>query len=308
MDWRIKYYGLQGIALSFTAVLIAAGFGLAFFLDREWPVWLTLPLGCLITGAGWLVAQNFAPHSGKHLTPREWEELRGALEDVAVMSVFHIVTVDKRRLERFRYLPLLRRYLWECFAADEIDEERIVRAAFLLHNFGEDLSEFSDAAVLIEDPVVRSWFQDVIVERRGLRRREALLRQTDCIPTLMRDLGQEPSDDGDPAMQAAWRLLLFGPIAHEKIREGLTAKSPRIREASLALLAIQHQWPERRTDLEARLRDDLNPSVQHAAMELIALDGRAAIPILEEMAQDPFLSGRAGELLSEIDGRRRTSP
>ena len=306
MDWRIKYYGLQVVAFAITVLLISVGFALKFVLESDWPLWLTLPLGCLISAGAWLLAQRFAPHSGKHLTPREWEELRGALEDVEVMSVFHIVSVDKRRLERFRYLPLLKRYLWECLAEEKIDGARIVRAAFLLHTFGEDLREYSDAVVLIGDPVVQAWFRDIIAERRGLRRRDHLAQETERIRVLVRQLADEPESEEaeDPTMAAAWRLLLFGPLAHQELRHGLGAKDPKVREACLALLELQQAWPERKQDLEERLRRDLHPSVQHAAMELLALDGRAAIPVLQEAAADPFLAGRAGELLKELDGRR----
>lgn len=306
MDWRIKYYGLQAFAFAVTIFLIAVGFALKFILDSDWPVWLTLPVGCVISGAAWLLAQRFAPHSGKHLTPREWEELRGALEDVEVMSVFHIVSVDKRALERFKYLPLLKRYLWECLAEEDINGERIVRAAFLLHTFGEDLREYGDAIVLIQDPVVQAWFRDIIAERRGLRRRDHLREEMGRIRTLIRQLAQEPEDDdsADPAMGAAWRLLLFGPLAHQELRHALADKEPRVREACLAILELQHNWPERRTDLEERLKRDIHPSVQHAAMELLAMDGRSAIPMIQEASNDPFLAGRAGELLKELDGRR----
>ena len=105
-------------------------------------------------------------------------------------------------------------------------------------------------------------------------------------------------------MEAAWKLLLFGPMAQEQLRAGLKAKEPRVREACLALMALQTNWPTRTEDLEERIRSDINPSVQHAAMKLISLNGKSAIPILKEMSKDPFLAGRAGELLSEIDGRR----
>jgi hypothetical protein len=306
MDWRIKYYGLQAVAFAVTMFLIAVGFGLTIWLDSDWPIWIVLPIGALISGGAWLLAQGFAPHSGKHLTPREWEELRGALEDVEVMSVFHIVSVDKRALERFKYLPLLKRYLWECMAEEEIDGARVVRAAFLLHTFGEDLREYSDAIVLIPDPVVQAWFSDIIAERRGLRRRDALREEMPRVRTLLRQMAQEPEDgsDVDPTMEAAWRLLLFGPLAHQELRHGLADKDPKVREACLALLELQTAWPERKQDLEERLRRDLHPSVQHAAMELLAMDGRAAIPVLQEAAADPFLAGRAGELLKELDGRR----
>ncbi len=69
----------------------------------------------------------------------------------------------------------------------------------------------------------------------------------------------------------------------------------------MALLEIIRDWPERRKDLMTRIQRDVHPSIQQAAMELLALEGRQAIPILQEHAQDPFLSARALELINDIE-------
>ena len=99
MDWRIKYYGVQ--ALAFFTSLFIVGLGMLpglFSNDFKWVLWLALPVATLIGGMGWLIARRFAPHTAKHLSPKEWEELRGALEDVPVISVFHVFLADRSRV------------------------------------------------------------------------------------------------------------------------------------------------------------------------------------------------------------------
>ncbi len=297
LDWRIKYYGVQAISFmaSFLILVISAVPGL-ISEDLSWTIWLGLPLAVVIGGAGWLLARRFSPHTRtRHLSPREWEELRGALEDVPVISLFHVFLADRSRLERFRYLPLLKRYLWETLAEDDVDYERVVRAAFVLHTFGTDMNEFTDAVPLVQDPVVQAWFQDLIAEPKKLTQRQHLRAH---IGGLSKQVASLADDDG--AFEAAWRLMLFGPLAHQEMRHGLSHRDPKVREACLGLLEIQQAWPERFDDLATRIRRDVHPSVQQAAMELLAMDGAKAVEVLQEAQQDPFLAAKAEELLKEI--------
>ena len=120
MDWRIKYYGVQALAFFLSLFILLLGMipGL-FSPDFKWVLWLALPLATVVGGVGWFIARRFSPHTSKHLSPREWDELRTALEDVPVISLFHVFLADRGRMERFRYIPFLERYLWERLAEEE---------------------------------------------------------------------------------------------------------------------------------------------------------------------------------------------
>lgn len=303
IDWRIKYYGVQLLSLGMSTTVILAGVLGMWLLESNLALWASVPVAAALGGAGWWTARHFSPHSAKHLSPREWEELRGAMEDVPVLSVFHIFTVDRSRLERFRHIPLLKRYLWEVMAEDEVDERRVVRAAFLLHAFKENLQEYEEGLPLVEDEIVCAWMRDLIRERNGLKERANLRALLPEIPRLIKQLATPtPEDDSeDEAMEAAWRLVLFGPLAHQQLRSGLEHRDPRVRESCLALLEIIRDWPERHKDLTTRIQRDVHPSVQMAAMELIATEGRKALSILQEQMSDPFLRGRAEELINNIE-------
>jgi hypothetical protein len=303
LDWRIKYYGIQSVTFMISLVLIGAGLGLTWLMESSGALWASLPLAAMSGGLGWILAQRFAPHNAKHLSPREWAELQSALEDVPVLSVFHLFTVDRSRLEKFRYLPLLKRYLWECLADDQVHPARVTRAAFLLHTFGEDLSEYEEGLPLVSDALVRAWFMDLLAEPRVLRKRDHLRQHLGQISGLVKDLGATPEegDELDPGMEAAWRLALFGPLARQQLRAGLDHRDPKVREACLALLEIVRDWPERHKDLVTRIQRDVHPSVQQAAMELLALEGKKSIPVLQEQLNDPFLRSRAEELINDIE-------
>lgn len=299
LDWRIKYYGVQALAFVVSLVILLLG-ALPGLIDPalNWTLWLALPLSACVGAVGWWLASRFRPYSARHLSPREWEELRGALEDVPVMSVIHVFAADRSRMERFRYLPLLERYLWGALAEDKVDAERVVRAAFVLHTFGFDMSEFNDAPPLIPDPIVRAWFQDLIAEPGQLKQREHMRAHLGTLSATINKLAAD-----DEAMDSAWRLMLFGELAHQALRDALGHRDPKVREASLGLLEIQGVWPERFDDLSTRIRRDVHPSVQQAAMELLSMEGKKALPVLEEVLQDPFLAGKAEELIQEIQAR-----
>jgi hypothetical protein len=305
LDWRIKYYGIQLLTFLVSLALLSAGVFLSWLMDGSGALWAAAPLAGMSGALGWILAQRYAPHNKKHLSPREWAELQAALEDVPVLSVFHVFTVDRSRLEKFRYIPLLRRYLWECMAEEQVDLSRVVRAAFLLHTFGEDLSEYREGLPLLHDAVVVAWLSDLIAERRQLVRREHMRGQLGEVSRLVREMAEAQGGAGldDPLMGAAWRLALFGPLARQQLRNALDHREPRVREAVLALLEISRDWPERHQDLVNRIKRDVHPSVQQAAMELLAVEGRKAIPVLQEQLQDPFLQARAEELISDIEAK-----
>lgn len=301
MDWRIKYYGVQALTLVASLFILAAGAVPGLLSeDFKWTIWLALPIATIIGGVGWFIARRFAPHTARHLSPREWEELRGALEDVPVISLFHVFLADRSRLERFRYIPLLQRYLWERLADDEVDCDRVARAAFVLHTFGIDMKEYLDGLPLIPDPVLQAWIRDMAAEPKVLQHRENLKEHMGTLSGFINDLADK---DDDKAMSAAWHLLLFGPLAHQQLRNGLGHRDPKVREACLGLLEIQSNWPERMEDLATRIRRDVHPSVQQAAMELLAMEGKAALPVLEEACADPFLAGKAEALIAEIQAQ-----
>ncbi len=302
LDWRVKYYGVQAATFLMSTFIVGVGLLPGLFSDSfKWTVWLALPLAMAIGGVGWLVAGRFSPHKARHLSPREWEELRGALEDVPVISVFHVFLADRSRMERFRYVPLLQRYLWECLGEDKVDCGRVARAAFVLHNFGVDMSEYQEGLPLIPDPVLRAWMEDLAAEPGSLKVREHLREHTGEISGLINALAEPANEEGDPAMEAAWRLMLFDELAHQNLRAGLDHRDPKVREACLGLLEVRRVWPERHDDLVRRIQRDVNPSVQQAAMELLALAGKAALPVLNEVMADPFLAAKAEELIAEIE-------
>ena len=302
MDWRIKYYGIQGLSFVSSLLIVVLGVLPGIFSESlKWILWLALPLATLLGGLGWLFAQRFAPHSTKHLSPREWEELRSALEDVPVISLFHVFLADKTRMERFRYVPFLERYLWDQLSQEEVDNGCVARAAFVLHHFGVDMGDFLDGLPLLSDEILKAWIRDLASEPGVLRRREHLAEMIEDVPALVSDLAKVSSEKGDPAMEAAWRLMLFGPLAHEELRLGLDHREPKVREASLGLLEVQGGWDKRHDDLVKRIERDVHPSVQQAAMELVALEGKAALPILYQARNDAFLAGKAEELINEIE-------
>ena len=302
IDWRIKSYGVQAVGIFVSSVIL----GVTFLVGApSWSVFcLALPLTMVIVGGTWWIGQKFKPTSGHHLTPREWEELRSALEDVPVLSVLHLFPQDKRRLERFRYIPLLRSHLWELLAEDDVKLDDVVRAAFLLHTFGQDLTEYTEVAALIPDPVVTAWLKDAAAEPRAIVRRTNLLTVTDRIPELIGQLAKsDPFVDKpneDKGQQAAWRIQLFGTLAFDDLREGLEHEDPRVRESCLALLEIQPRWPQRRADLLRRINHDRHPTVKRGALELLAMDTASdVLPILKNLAMDPLVGERAAEIVRE---------
>ena len=311
LDWRVKYYGTQVASFLGSGALIAGGLVGYWALESPWALWASLPMGAACGGIGWAIARRFSPYNARHLSPREWEELRSALEDVPVLSVFHLFAVDRSRLEKFKYIPLLQRYLWECLAEEPVDPARVARAAFLLHTFQIDLKEYEEALELVDDALVRAWLQDLLREKGEVRKREQLRHHQGELPRLVQALAETPKEEErgrkgvvDASMEAAWRLALFGPLARQHLRSGLEHRDPRVREACLALLEIIRDWPERHGDLVSRMQRDVHPSVQQAAMELLAVEGRKAVPALKELAEDPFLGARAQELIQDIEANR----
>ncbi len=308
LDWRTKYYGTQFVSFVFSMAILSTGIILAFIANYEWALWAALPASTLTGFGGWLMARRFTPHNAKHLSPREWQELRSALEDVPVLSVFHVFAIDKRRLEKFRYIPSLKRYLWECLSEDEVDHGRVARAVFLLHKFEVDLSEYEESAILLSDPLVLAWFRDIMAERKVLRKREHLREHIGEIRGLVKQLEapeQELAEGApNPVLEAAWHIALFGDLAAGELRSALDDRNDNVRESVLALMEIQGNWPERRKDLERRFQREINPSVQMAIMELLALDGRSALSILNEARADPYVGKKAEELISNIETSR----
>jgi hypothetical protein len=148
LDRRIKYYGIQGGAAALSGLILLV----ALLSSSGWALWcLALPLCVGIGGGGWWLSRRFGAETSRHLTPQEWAELRGALEDLPVLSVLHLFGQDRTRLERFRYLPLLKQSLWEALAEDQVDVGRVVRIAFLLHAFRQDLREYSEVIPAVPD-------------------------------------------------------------------------------------------------------------------------------------------------------------
>lgn len=301
LDRRIKYYGIQAAALFLSGLILLV----ALLWSPGWGLWCAaLPLCAAIGGAGWWLSRRFTADTTRHLKPQEWAELRGALEDVPVLSVLHLFKQDKKRLARFRYIPLLQQSLWEVLAEDLVDLNRVARIAFLLHTFNQDLKEYAEAFPVIEDPVVLAWLMDLAAEPGQLTRRHHLAQQLHRLPTLIDELGtglpgiDEPNDD--PGQQAAWRVMLFGPLALDPLRAALDHDNPAVREASMALMTLQEQWPTRRPDLLRRLNQDEHPSVRHGALEILALEGPQNLPIIQRCLQDPVLAERATELMREL--------
>ena len=302
MDWRLKYYGVRGLSVVAGLFIFLLGVLPGLFSESlKWALWFALPLATVTGGLGWLFAKRFSPHSKKHLSPREWEELRGALEDVPVISLFHVFLADKRRMERFRYVPFLERYLWDQLSQEEVDCGCVARAAFVLHHFGVDMTEYLDGLPLVPDEILCAWLRDLAAEPGVLRRRAHLAAMVEEIPRLIDALAGARTEAEAPAMEAAWRLMLFGPLAHEALRQGLDHTDPKVREAALGLLEVQGGWERRHEDLVRRIERDVHPSVQHAAMELIALEGKPALEILRGARNDAFLASKAEELINEIE-------
>lgn len=302
LDRRIKYYGIQGGAAAISGLILL----LTLLLSSSgWALGcVALPLCVAIGGGGWWLSRRYGAETSRHLKPQEWAELRGTLEDLPVLSVLHLFGQDRSRLERFRYLPLLRQTLWEALAEDKVDVDRVVRVAFLLHAFRQELKEFAEAIPVVPDPVVQAWLLDLVAEPAKLQRRQHLQREVHRIPRLVEELGtgypgiDEPKDD--PGQNAAWRLLLFGPLATEAIHRGLSHDDPRVREGSLAVMMLQEQWGTRRPDLLRILQRDDTPTLRRAALELLALEGASALGVVQHYAADPELGERARELAREL--------
>lgn len=301
LDRRIKYYGIQGGAAALSGLILLV----ALLSSSGWALWcLALPLCVGIGGGGWWLSRRFGAETSRHLTPQEWAELRGALEDLPVLSVLHLFGQDRTRLERFRYLPLLKQSLWEALAEDQVDVGRVVRIAFLLHAFRQDLREYSEVIPAVPDPIVQAWMMDLVAEPGRLTRRQHLQGQAHHIPRLVEELGtgypgiDEPKDD--PGHNAAWRLLLFGPLATTQVHRALSHEDPRVREGALAVMALQEPWGTRRADLLHMLQRDEDPTLRRAALELLALEGRAALDIVRACQNDRDLGERARELAREL--------
>ncbi|MBH25420.1 MAG: hypothetical protein CMH57_13435 [Myxococcales bacterium] len=300
-SWRLKSYAVQALALVISALLLVA---CVLIGDSPWIWAAALTLALAIHGGAWWLRQRLAPGAGQHLTPREWEELRGALEDAPVLSVMHLFTVDRAQLEQFRYIPTLERYLWGCLSEEPPDPERLVRAAFLLHTFGEDLTPYQRAIHAVPDPIVRAYLNDLIAEPGSLRHRQHLRQCASALPQLMERLGRPADASGeDPGQEAAWRLFLFGELARDSLHQGLEHSEPQVREASIALLAMQGEWPTRHKDLMRRINHDPHPAVRRAALEILAAGEQPPRfrAILQSLAADPELGARSIELLREME-------